>query len=193
MAGESASRRGWPTWAKAFASVALGAHLAAMLAAAFASEPASVLELRAAGWFGAYYQLIDQGYSYRYYAPEPPPTPVIEARLRFADGRAEQIIRLPDRAVRPRMLYQRQLALANHLFNEHESEHPHWGPSYARHLGRVHGCREVAFFYQMHLIPPLGMIQRRLEEQPDGPPIDLDAPEFYSELQLMGTYPCDTS
>src|SRR5690606_22785642 len=109
------------------------------------------------------------------------------ARLRFADGRPEQTIRLPDRDARPRMFYQRQLALANHLFSEHAARRSmppdrrppaRWGPSYARHLGAIHGCSEVTLYVSMHLIPPVERVQRALEDPAEGG-IDLDAEEFY--------------
>jgi hypothetical protein len=192
--------RAWPGWARGLASLALAFHLAAMVAAALAVAPSSMLERGVAGLFAGYYGLIDQGYSYRFYAPEPPPTPVIEARLHFHDGRPDRSIRIPDRATRPRMLYQRELALANHLYVEHagrrdlpeEARRPElWGPSYARHLGRVHGCDQVSLFARLHLIPPRDEVRRRLDR---GEPIDLDADEFTTDPpDLIGVYPCDGS
>src|SRR5579883_2258856 len=61
----------WPSWACQLASLALLLHIVAILAAALASPPSSPLEMRLAGIFAPYYNLIDQGYAYRYYAPEP--------------------------------------------------------------------------------------------------------------------------
>lgn len=195
--------RAWPRWARRLVTLALGLHLLAIVAAALAQPPASPLVRAIAGLFGPYYELIDQGYSYRYYAPEPPPTPVVEARLHFADGRPDQTIRLPDRAARPRMLYQRQLALANHLYVEFAALRnlpgdlppearpvARWGPSYARHLGHVHGCAEVSLHVTMHLVPPIGLVHQR---QTDGQAVDLDAEEFYQVPELIGVFPCDAS
>ena len=45
--------------------------------------------------------MIDQGYAYRYYAPEPPPTPVVVATIHYADGRPDATIRLPARGLCP--------------------------------------------------------------------------------------------
>jgi hypothetical protein len=195
---------GWPGWAKGLASAAIGLHLLAIGCAAFGAAPASPLQRRLSASFARYFGLIDQGYSYRYYAPEPPPTPVVEARLKFADGRPDRVVRLPDRATRPRMLYQRELALANSLFVEHnalrgldpgvpdEARPPHrWAASYARHLGRVHGCREVELAVMLHLIPPLSEVQAALAE--GGPAPALDDPRFYSVPELVGVFPCDGS
>jgi hypothetical protein len=118
--------------------------------------------------------------------------------LHFNDGRPDRAIRLPDRATRPRMLYQRELALANHLYVEHagrrdvpeENRRPElWGPSYARHLGRVYGCDQVSLFARLHLVPPRDEMRGRLER---GETIDLDADEFTTDPpDLIGVYPCD--
>jgi hypothetical protein len=200
---DGTSAAAWPGWARGLISAVVGLHLAAIVAAALAATPSSPLEQGVADLFGPYYELIDQGYSYRYYSPEPPPTPVVEAELRFGDGRPPSWVRLPDRGARPRMLYQRQLALANHLYVEFlqlrqvPQDLPvelrpvaHWGPSYARHLGHVHGCSEVALFVTMHLIPPVGLVHQRRQ---NGEPIDLDAEEFYQIRERIGVFPCDAS
>lgn len=192
---------GWPFWARGVVSLVLVGHLTAIVAAALATPPMSPLQRMIADQFAGYYQVLDQGYSYRYYAPEPPPTPVVEARLRFDDGRPEKTIRIPDRSARPRMLYQRQLALANHLYAEHAASRGlpfdrrpplTWGLSYARHLGRIHGCSEVALYGSLHLIPPVERVRQSLEG-PESARLDLDAEEFYSVPELIGEYPCDAS
>jgi hypothetical protein len=61
-----------------------------------------------------------------------------------------------------------------------------WAPSYARHLGHVYGCSEVALYVSMHLIPPVGLVHQRREE---GRPVDLDAEEFYQVPELIGVFP----
>lgn len=195
----------WPAWARRLASAAIAFHLLALLAAAFGVPPASPLQRGLSAIFAGYFGLIDQGYSYRYYAPEPPPTPVVEARLRFPDGRPERVIRLPDRDTHPRMLYQRELALANHLYVEFQSLRAlepslpdaarppqRWAASYARHLGDVHGCNEVELTVMLHLIPPLSEVQQALE-QPGGAAPALDDPRYYSVPELVGVFPCDGS
>ena len=74
------------------------------------------LERAIADRFTPYFDLMDLGYSYRFYA-EPPPTPVVTATIQFGDGRPEETVRLPGREVPgPRMRHQRQLALANALY-----------------------------------------------------------------------------
>lgn len=203
--GVAPGTRGWPVSARAGTSVALVGQMVAVLAGAMASPPASMLQRWVAERFHVYYELTDQGQSYRYYAPEPPPTPIVEAELRFADGRAGRVLRLPDRATRPRMLYQRQLALAYWLTAEHAAmkglpanlppeERPpsRWAASYARHIGFVHGCDEVRLTVSHRLVPPPGLVAERLEQS--GPaPVNLDADEFLSAPELVGVFPCDGS
>jgi hypothetical protein len=192
----------WPRWARTAASVALGLHLVAILAASWAAPPSSPLQRALAEQFATYYQLIDQGYTYRYFAPEPPPTPVLLATLRFADGRPDRTLTIPDRTTRPRLLYQRQLALANHLYKEFEEarnlppEVPppplHWATSYARHLGHVHGCESVVLSVRQHLIPNLGQVRETLERSGGGS-VNLDDEENYTVPVRIGEFPCNAS
>jgi hypothetical protein len=174
-----------------------------MLAAALAAQPSSGLEQSFAEQFRHYFELIDQGYAYRYYAPAPPPTPVIEARLQFADGRPEQVIRIPNRALKPRLRYQRQLALANHLYAEFTSarsapsdarDRPvsRWGPSYARHLGSVYGCSAVILYVKLHIIPDPAQVGRTFAE-PTTSKFDIDAEDQYTVPERIGEFPCDAS
>lgn len=184
----------WP-W-KAVVSVVLAFHLTAMLAVALAGAPASPLERTFARAFAGYVELIDQGHAHRYYAPAPPPTPVVTAELRFGENEPSRTIRIPDRSVRPRLRYQRQLALANHLFNEFRmaqadprGERPsRWGASYARHLCATNpGCTGVILRVQQHLVPDL----IRLREQGGGALPDVDDERFYTVPERIGDYPCD--
>ena len=54
-------------------------------AGALGVPPSSLLERTIAELFTPYYDLVDLGYSYRYYA-EPPPTPVVTATLGFGEA-----------------------------------------------------------------------------------------------------------
>lgn len=193
--------RAWPVWARRLTSVALAVHLLAMLAVAVSGAPASALEQRFASLFSPYIDAIDQGHVHRYYAPAPPPTAIALAELRFEGGKPPLSIRIPDRAVRPRLRYQRQLALAYHLFEEAQSRHlPHsptappvsgWvARAYARHLASEHpGCREVVLRIQQHLIPDLVRLR---ETTPPGSPLpNVEDDRFYTVPQLIGTFPVE--
>lgn len=189
---------GWPAGRRCVVSAALAFHLAALLAAALAAPPSSPLERSAAELFAPYHQLVDQGYAYRYYAPEPGPTPVVTARVRYGDGR-EETLRLPERGLWPRLRYQRQLALANHLADDYgraraatgSGLNSVWARSYARHLAKARGpgCASVSLYVQWHLVPDLEHVAE--ERTRTGQAVDLDAEEFYTAPERIGDYPCD--
>jgi hypothetical protein len=171
-------------------------HLAGILVGAFSQPPSSLLERSLAEWFGPYFQVIDQGYAYRYYAPEPGPTPVVTATVRYGDGRGEEMIRLPHKETFPWLLRQRQLALANHLSTDFEAakfeagdgSRSRWARSYARHLAATHpGAREVALSLQLHLIPAVERVTELLAA-PASKGVDLDAEEFYTTPERIGEY-----
>jgi hypothetical protein len=186
----------WPVWARWVVSVMLVIHVAALLAGALAAgEPASDLERRIADRFVSYHQVIDQGYTYRYYAPEPGPTPVVTARVHYADGRPDEELRLPERGTWPRLRYQRQLALANHLFTDFaqarqitgDGQNSKWGQSYARHIASSRPrALTVTLYLRMHLSPEL----ERVRQEGAGTKIDLDAEEFYTTPERIGEYAC---
>jgi hypothetical protein len=193
--------RCWPAWARRLVSLALLAHIAAILAGAWAAAPSSLLERGAASIFAPYHQAIDQGYAYRYYAPEPGPTPVVTARVEFGDGRPDATVRLPERGTWPRLRYQRQLALANHLFEDFEAaraqtgegRRSRWAQSYARHLGKTYpGSTRVTLHVQMHLIPDPERLRAALSG-PAATRVNLDDEEFYTTPERIGEYPCDAS
>lgn len=177
----------WPRWARGAVSVGLGFHLAAMVAMALAGRPASRLETALAAPFAPYAELIHQGNAHRYYAPAPPPTPVATAEIRDAEGRLIATRRLPDRATRPRLRYQRELALAYHLYVDHQGSGAGrtrvWGPSYARHLlATTPGAASVTLRVQQHLVPDLV----RLRGQG---PIDPDDDSFFTVPEVVGEFP----
>ncbi len=187
-------RQGWPVEARWVVSIVIALHATAVLAGALAGPPSSALERSIADRFAGYYEVFDLGYGYRYYAPEPGPTPVVTATIRYADGRPEATLRLPSRGVWPRLRYQRQLALANSLFMQTEEARQAsvegslipYARSYARHLARSHpGSTSITLFSQLHLIPHPEAVRNA------GKTVDLDAEEFYSAPQRIGEFPCD--
>jgi hypothetical protein len=198
-ANQATSEGTWPVAARVAVSAALLFHLAALLVGALAAPPSSALERGLHPLFARYFQVIDQGYAYRYYAPEPGPTPIATATIRYADGRPDQTVRLPDRSVRPRLRYQRQLALANHLAVDFQAaragtgdgSRSRWAQSYARHLALTHpGASSITLYSQEHLIPDPERVRQALAA-PGWPRVDLDAEEFYTTPERIGEYPCD--
>jgi len=191
--------RPWPVGARRVVSALLAFHLVAILVGAFSAHPASMLERALADRFAPYFQAFDQGYAYRYYAPEPPPTPVVTATVRYGDGRPEETVRLPRKETFPWLLRQRQLALANHLYSDYQEAKfeggdgslSRWARSYARHLAKTHpGSTEIALFAQLHLIPDVEKVREALDS-PVSKGVNLDAEEYFTTPERIGVYPCD--
>ncbi len=200
-AGRSRQDRvpGWPRWARVVVSLIVAYHLAAIVAGAVGVPPSSELERAIADGFRSYFDVMDLGYSYRFYA-EPPPTPVVTATLQFGDGRPEEVVRLPGREVGgPRMRHQRQLGLANALFNDvqearrrvRDASQSRLARAYARHLCRTRpGCRLVTIHLQQHLLPDIREVRRALNE-PGATRFDLFAESLFSTPEWVGDYACD--
>ena len=190
--------RSWPAWAQVSMSVALLYHLGAILAGAMAVSPSSEIERRAVGPFRRYYELINQGYGYRYYSrldatvdphqPRPWGTPVVTAEMEFdrpGGGTTSVVFRLPDlQRPWPRLRHQRQLDLAFHL-----SVDPRWAASYARHLCKARGCSRVTIYTQEHHIPDLALV-REAATRRDAPAVDLEAASTYSPRVKLGEFRC---
>ena len=177
----------WPAWSKWAVSLALVYHLAAVIAAALAYPPASPLEMRWAEAFRGYYQLTDLRQSHRYYG-DIPPTPIAEAEIHFGEGLPSKTVRLPDPSARPRIAYQRQLALAYHLAEDVRNNGPEaslWARSYARHLCALHpGCTSVTLRLRAHLIPDPDRLLAGKGK------LDVDAEEFFTTPERIGDFPC---
>ncbi len=186
------SGRTWPGWARWIVSGALAYHLAAVVLAGLADPPSSPLEQRAAAAFRRYYELTDLRQSHRYYG-DIGGTPVATAEIQFRDGQPSKTVLIPDPSARPRILYQRQLALAYHLTGDVQaaresgvgSEASVWARSYARHLCRTHpGASSVTLKIRAHVIPPP---ERLLAA---GGKLDVDADEFFTPFLVIGDFPC---
>jgi len=190
---------GWPTWARVLVSFALVFQIAAVLAGAFGVPPSSPLQRAFADLFIPYFDLVDLGYSYRFYT-EPPPTPVVTATLRFGQARSDEVVRLPERYLAgPPMRHQRQLALANALFRDvlETKERTGDGSSsplaraYARHLCRKRpGCQSVTLHLQRHLIPEPDVVLRATSA-PGAPAYDLFDEGLFTTPEWIGDFPCD--
>ena len=196
---DAVARVQWPVWARVAVSMGLLFHFGAVLGGALGVPPSSALEQSFAEIFRPYHELVDLGYSYRYYA-EPPPTPVVTATLEFGDGRPEESLRLPGLKLSgPRMRHQRQLALANALSMAVREAKERTGDSsksmlaraYARHLCSTRpGCRSVTLHLQYHLIPELEHV-RQVTRSPAESRFDLFADSLFTTPEWIGDYACD--
>jgi hypothetical protein len=144
---------------------------------------------------------MDQGYAYRYYA-EPPPTPVITARLKFDHGRPDLVVRIPERSLSgPRLRHQRQLALANALFSDFRevrrmgSNGPpsRLAAAYARKLCAAYpGCSSVTLHTQQHLIPDPELVHEQRHDS-TAPAFDLFDESLFTTPEWIGDFACDGS
>jgi hypothetical protein len=189
----------WPVLARTTVSLAIVFHILAVLAGVLGVPPSSNLERTIAGLFTPYFDVMDLGYSYRYYS-EPPPTPVVTATLHFGEGRAEETVRLPARNVAgPRLRHQRQLALANALYMDvqeakqsaGDASKSRWARAYARHLCLTQAhCRSVSIHLQLHLIPDMEEA-REASIPPGARGLDLYAESLFTTPEWIGDFPCD--
>ena len=201
VSNDRAVPKPWPGWARVAVSAALLFHLGAVLAGALGVPPSSLLEQSIGLRFSTpYHDLVDLGYSYRYYV-DPPPTPVVTATLGFGDGRPDETVRLPSRVVPgPRVRHQRQLALANSLFMDVRAAKERTGDSsksrlaraYARHLCLTRReCRSVTLHLQHHLIPELEQVHEATRSR-GAARFDLFAESLFTTPEWIGDYPCDS-
>jgi hypothetical protein len=198
MNPQESGARGWPLPLQIVASLALIYHMAGLLVGALAVPPSAAIERQAVPYFKRYFELTNQGYSYRYYSrldttvdaahPHPWGTPIMTADMEFKgeDGQVvHRVLRLPDRERPwPRLRFQRQLDLAYHLFSD-----PRWVASYARHLCKTRGCERVTIFVREHQIPRLDLV-REVAAGRSVQPVDLEAESTYSPPIKLGEYRC---
>jgi hypothetical protein len=199
LSPDSGAPAPWPGWARVVVSAAILFHLSAVLGGALGVPPSSLLEQSIAEIFTPYHDLVDLGYSYRYYV-DPPPTPVVTATLEFGDGRPAETLRLPGREVAgPRMRHQRQLALANSLFMDVHAAKERTGDSsksrlaraYVRHLCLTRSaCQSVTLHLQHHLIPEMEQV-REATRSSGVARFDLFAESLFTTPEWIGDYPCD--
>ncbi len=199
MAEARAARSGWPPMARRALTVLLLVHMVAVLSAEMVVEPSSVAQKWLFRQCLPYTSLLDLDHAHRYYAPPPSSTPLVRARLRFADGRPVRVISLPDKAAWPRLRYQRGLALAYHLSADVEGDATDesgplppkvWASSYAHHLCDENpGCSGVTLSVVQHRLPPPERV-REAVAGPGGPVLDLEAEEFFSIPEVVGELSC---
>jgi hypothetical protein len=188
----------WPVGARWAVSGLILFHVAAVLAGSLGAAPSSDLEHETAELFGPYHQLLNQGVGYHYYSTAFPPTPVVTATLSFADGRPDRVVRIPERGIKPRLLYQRQLAMAHYLMEDFEAakakgdgSQSHWAHAFATHIGKTNpGCKTVTLRLEMKMVPRLERVNELLG-QSGSAPVDLDADEFSTAPERIGVYPCE--
>ena len=102
MNPQESGARGWPLPLQIVVSLALIYHMAGLLVGALAVPPSAAIERQAVPYFKRYFELTNQGYSYRYYSrldttvdaahPHPWGTPIMTADMEFK-GEDGQVVR----------------------------------------------------------------------------------------------------
>ncbi len=124
-------------------------HLFAIIVCPASAAPAS--PLAQAGWSLAapYLQVLFLNHGFRFFAPEPAGSTLVEFELEFADG-SKQTGRVPDRAVGPRLLYHRHFMLTEFLGNGPAEIRPLLERAFARNLCRETGAARVTLTKVFH-------------------------------------------
>ena len=160
-------------------SLWLAIHLTAIVIAPASVAPTS--ELILSGWkvLRLYLQVLYLDHGYHFFAPEPGESTLLAFVAERPDGTVVRG-RLPDKAVRPRLLYHRYFMLTEHMNQAPEALRQAWYQSYARHIGREHGARQVSLTKQTHYFPTMEAVLGGVR---------LDDPRGYEE-QPLGVFPC---
>ena len=205
----------WSSAGRGVASALILLHLAAVvLAALVATPPFSELWTDLAWAFRPYVNAADLNHGYRFFAPDPGPSHLVEYHLEFVNGKTRDG-RFPDlNEERPRLLYHRYFMLSEHLFNYYAASQSNsdddegqalppdvqakqtafarsnaagyraLGESYARELLRRSGAKRVTLELVEHRIPLPDDVARGER---------LDDPKLYIKLKNSRLGPFDAA
>jgi hypothetical protein len=154
-------------------------HFTAIIAAAASTGPAPGYALAVWGLFHPYLEFLFLNHGFNFYAPEPSSSMLMEFEAVRADG-STVTGQIPDRALWPRLLYQRHLLLTEHISIAPDDRRP-WYQSYAHHLCRKYRASKVHLTLVSHAPMPMELVR-------DGG--RLDDPFTYTKFDL-GEFSCD--
>jgi hypothetical protein len=173
-------------WARAvgfaLVNVWLVYHLVAIVLAPWSVPPASRLVQNAWRAVGAYDQALFLNHGYHYFAPEPGNSTLLAYVLEMPDG-SLKTGRIPNREIRPRLLYHRHFMLTESLASEDlsPSVRSELIGAMARELCREHQARRVTLSRLTHRLPTMEFVRAGGA---------LDDPESYTE-EPLGTFSSD--
>jgi hypothetical protein len=155
-------------------------HISAIIIAPASVPPSS--ELVRAVWtlFQPYLQALYLNHGYHYFAPEPGESTLLAFEAERSDGSVVRG-RIPNFAIKPRLLYHRHFMLTEHMAIAPPELQEQWYASYAQHLGHKYGARRVGLTRQTHRLPLMEMVRQGTR---------LDDPRSYVE-QPLGVFRCD--
>jgi hypothetical protein len=155
-------------------------HFTAILAAAGTIGQASGYAMAVWQVFRPYLEVLFLNHGFNFYAPEPSATMMITFEAERPDG-SITTGQIPDPALWPRLLYQRNLLLTEHIGLVPMDNRDPWYRSYAQHLCRKLGARKVHLTLVKHDPMPMEMFRNGGH---------LDDPITYFKLDL-GDFSCD--
>ncbi len=156
-------------------------HLAGIILAPWSVPPSSRLVQNA--WRGVkpYVQILFLNHGYHYFAPEPGNSTLVAYVLELPNGKRETG-RIPNRGIRPRLLYHRHFMLTEFLAaseNYPPAVRTELLRAMARELCREHGALRVTLSKVSHRLPTMERIRA-------GGTLD----DNYTE-EPLGTFSCD--
>lgn len=155
-------------------------HLAAIFIAPASVSPSSGLAQAAWRVARPYLQLLYLNHGYHYFAPEPAESTLLSYTVEFADG-STLVGQIPNRQIRPRLLYHRHFMLTEFLNFPPPDEQKVWHRSYARHLCQKYEAARVSLSQVTHFLPQMRAVRAGAK---------LDDPASYAE-EPLGTFACD--
>jgi hypothetical protein len=157
-------------------------HLAAIVLAPWSVPPASRLVQNSWRAVGAYDQILFLNHGYHYFAPEPGNSTLVAYVLEMPDGTL-QTGRIPNRDIRPRLLYHRHFMLTESLASDDlsPSVRTELIRAMARELCREHHAQRVTLSRVTHRLPSMEFVRAGGA---------LDDPESYTE-EPLGTFSSD--
>jgi len=157
-------------------------HLAAIVLAPWSVPPASRLVQNSWRAVRAYDQILFLNHGYHYFAPEPGNSTLVAYVLEMPDG-SLQTGRIPNRDIRPRLLYHRHFMLTESLASDDlsPSVRTELIRAMARELCREHHAQRVTLSRVTHRLPSMEFVRAGGA---------LDDPESYTE-EPLGTFSSD--
>jgi hypothetical protein len=156
-------------------------HLAGIVIAPWSVPPSSRLVQNAWRGIGPYVQLLFLNHGYHYFAPEPGNSTLVAYVLEMPGGKRETG-RIPNRGIRPRLLYHRHFMLTEFLAaseNYPPAVRTELLRAMARELCHEHGALRVTLSKVTHRLPTMERIRA-------GGTLD----DNYTE-EPLGTFSCD--
>jgi hypothetical protein len=133
-------------------------HISAIIIAPLSVAPSSELVQAAWGFFRPYLQLLYLNHGYHFFAPEPGESTLLAFAAERPDG---SVIhgRIPNPAMKPRLLYHRHFMLTEHMRDAPEPLQKEWVDSYAQHICHKYAADRVTLTGQIHNLATPDMVK----------------------------------